>query len=76
MSDECNTKADHGEQMTHPKGHCYKVSQLITLKKDGRLTWIEQLMLSTHLVMCKKCRQFTKNVDEMSAMMRSFNRQD
>lgn len=52
--------------------HCLLSSQLISLSYDTSLTMRQKMFLRTHLMMCKHCKSFAKNTQQLHQMMKQY----
>lgn len=50
--------------------NCKKAAQLASEKRDHKLTWRQQLSLVRHMLMCKVCRAYMKQLDILSRLSR------
>lgn len=51
---------------------CLQATQLISKSCEKKLTSPEKTAVFLHLIICKPCRQFRKNCNELSELMKSF----
>jgi predicted anti-sigma-YlaC factor YlaD len=51
---------------------CKEVSELLSQAQDCQLSRGEKFWLNAHLLMCKGCRNFGKQLDFMRAAMRRY----
>lgn len=49
---------------------CREVAQLIIAREDRKLTMAERIAMRTHLLMCKACPQFERQVLVMRNAMK------
>lgn len=55
---------------------CKDVSKLLSQARERRLGLWERLGLELHLMMCKGCTNFRKQLDFISAAMRRYGRRE
>lgn len=51
---------------------CKEVSRLISKSQEQKLKLMERAELKVHLMMCKHCRNFSKNVSTMRNALKGF----
>lgn len=54
---------------------CHTVTELISLSQEQPLTRTETLQLRFHTMMCSACRNFDKNTQQLSNMMKAHKAQ-
>lgn len=54
--------------------HCYRVSELVSQQRDGKLTMAQKSFVYTHLLVCKSCRNFSKNTHILSSMIQAYKK--
>ena len=52
---------------------CYKVSKLVSLKQDSKLTLWQRWLIAMHHLMCTGCRNFGKNMDVLRQITKQVN---
>ncbi|WP_053980801.1 hypothetical protein [Marinagarivorans algicola] len=56
--------------------NCQKASELASRQYDQPLSLSKKISLKFHLLICKHCRNFNKNIEQLSHSMQSFLRGD
>jgi Putative zinc-finger len=51
---------------------CRTASELLSQGQDRPLTLPEQLRLRTHLLICKRCRRFSRHLDFLRMAIRRY----
>ena len=51
---------------------CKKATEAISRQQDEPLSFKQKLDLKLHLMMCKACRAFSKNLSSLSDVMKAF----
>lgn len=52
--------------------NCQKASELASRQQDQPLSLLKKINLKLHLLMCEHCRNFSKNIEQLSNSMQSF----
>lgn len=52
--------------------YCQKVTELTSQAQERELSIWEQSAVKMHLMLCPKCRNFQKNCESLSNMMKQF----
>ena len=52
--------------------NCQKASELASRQQDQPLSLSKKINLKLHLLMCEHCRNFSKNIEQLSDSMQSF----
>lgn len=52
--------------------NCQQATELASRQRDEKLTLAKKLNLSLHLMMCTHCKNFNKNIVQLSGSMQSF----
>ena len=56
--------------------NCEESSRLLSAKQDKSLTRIEKLALRSHLLICRSCRRYNKQLDVIHRLFQLFNKKD
>ena len=51
---------------------CRRASELSSLAQDQPLTLSQKMQMKTHLLMCRACRNFSKNMGSLTKAMEAF----
>ena len=51
---------------------CRRASELSSLAQDQPLTLSQKMQMKTHLLMCRACRNFSKNMGNLTKAMEAF----
>ena len=52
--------------------NCLKVTKLISDAQERQLSFIEKVGMQAHLITCPHCRNFKRNSEQISKMMKKF----
>ncbi len=53
--------------------NCKDTSRLVSESQERHLSWVERIQLRLHLIICGRCRHFSKNLDSLRTALRQFN---
>ena len=52
--------------------HCLQTTQKLSEAHERRLSFKEQISVKAHLAICPHCRNFQRNCDSLSRLMKQF----
>lgn len=52
--------------------NCQQITKLISLSCEQKLPFKEQLEVKLHLMICKHCRAFTKNNQQVEKLLKVY----
>ena len=55
---------------------CHQATQLLSERLDRPLIFIEQTNLQIHLLACRSCRRYGKQVKTLSQLAKEFKKKD
>ena len=56
--------------------NCREVTRLFSEAQERKLTFSERMNLKMHIMMCKGCNDFGKQIKSMRSLARTFVRKD
>ena len=51
---------------------CLQATKVISLSQEQRLSLRQEVELYAHLLMCRRCRQFKKNCEQLNLITKAF----
>ncbi|WP_096087534.1 zf-HC2 domain-containing protein [Agaribacterium haliotis] len=55
---------------------CREVTRLLSLAQERKLNFSERMQLKMHLMMCKRCKSFSGNLNTLRKAMQKFKQRD
>ncbi|NBI13443.1 hypothetical protein GVX81_07445 [[Haemophilus] felis] len=52
--------------------YCQRITELVSQQQERKLSFVEQSAVKLHLLMCPSCKNFERNCQDLSKLMKEF----